>query len=197
MGSISRDRFQMAFEISQQAQIDGDFDLARRAIEQTRADARILYPRDRSQAGSIEVFRARIALDQDDLEGAETAAIAANRIFEEIGAGSSERAIGEITLAQSLARKGETERASLVARTAEARLGEDPAVEGHPLRIVLAGLAEVEAASGNLQSARSYYQAALEVPAVDYEPDRILVRQTTRDLRSLDDPAPDDGPPTP
>jgi len=187
-GSITRQRFQLAFEISQEAQRSGDLELARQAIDQAQADARVLFPSDKSQAASIAIYRSRIALEQNDFDTAEADAIRANRIFEEADAPDGERGIGEITLAQALAGKGDTEMALLVAGTAQARLAAQPPIPGHLRRTILGGLARVEALADDRDSARLHFREALDIPAEDFEADRRLVRELALDLKALDAP---------
>jgi hypothetical protein len=189
-GPASRERLQLAFEISQTARRAGHLELARRAIEQAQADARTLAPGDKNQAASIAVYRARIALAGDDLATAEAAAVTANRLFEEIDAPAAQRGVGEITLAQAIARRGETDKALLVARTAEARLTADEPVSDHARRTILGGLARVEAIVGETESARQHYRAALDVPGMDSAADRELVRELGDELRALEAPTP-------
>ncbi|MBW2501218.1 MAG: hypothetical protein JRF61_28380 [Deltaproteobacteria bacterium] len=182
----SRHRLKLAFEISQEAQYGGALPLARRAIEQARADQLTLEPASHLQLGSIDIFLARIALDQGDLVRAEEAAISANQLFEASSAPDAQRAIGEITLAQVLARKGEAEKARLVTRTAQARILEPEGVDPHAWRTVLGGVARVEAAIGDREGARQHYRLALQAPATDYEPDQRLTEALLRELAALD-----------
>lgn len=192
----SRHRLELAFEVSQEAHYDGALPLARRAIEQARADQLTLEPGNALQLGSIDIFLARIALDQDDLARAEEAAISANQLFEESSAGDAQRAIGEITLAQVFARKGEAEKARLVTRTAQARILEPEGIDPHAWRTVLGGVARVEARLGDLDLAREHYRLALAAPATDYEPDQRLTEQLLREFAALD-AAPAPAPTTP
>jgi tetratricopeptide (TPR) repeat protein len=185
-GAASRHRLELAFEISQEAQYRGALALARRAIEQARADQLTLEPGNQLQLGSIDIFVARIALDQDDLVRAEEAAISANQLFEASAASDAQRAIGEITLAQVLARKGEAEKARLVTRTAQARILEPEGIDPHAWRTVLGGIARVEATLGDRAQAREHYRQALAAPAADYEPDQRLTMQLRRELAALD-----------
>jgi tetratricopeptide (TPR) repeat protein len=184
-GAISRDRMNLSFQIAEIAYRHKDFVLARRAIDQAVSDAQHIGPSKRDLIASLELFRARIALAQADLEAAETSAISANQVFEEISADPSMRGIAEATLAEILAEKGSTERALMIARGAHARIGGQEPIQNHAQRVILASLARVELSAGESVSAREHFEQALAIPAVDFAADRDLVEQLTLELQAL------------
>ena len=153
----SRNRLSLAYDISEAATRAGDHELARRAIDRAVLDAQTVEPADRDQLASLKIFKARIAMAQGDLVTAEASAVAANRIFEEIGAPSANRAVAEATLARALGEAGEIERARAIAIGAQARLDADPPLPIHASRIVLAELARLERAAGDLDAARAQF----------------------------------------
>ncbi len=184
-GATSRDRMNLSFRIANIAYRDKDFVLARRAIDQAVSDAQHIGPSKRSRIASLELYRARIALAQADLEAAETSAISANQIFEEISAGPSMRGVAEATLAEILAEKGSTEKALMIARGAHARIGGQEPIQNHAQRVILASLARVELSAGESASAREHFEQALAIPAVDFAADADLVEQLTLELQAL------------
>lgn len=184
--SASRDRLNLAFDVSGLAQREGDLPLARRAIEQALLDAEIIEPGDRIQAASLRIYKARIALAQRDLAEAETAARAAERIFAEVEANASNRGVAEITLAQVLAEKGEREAAREQAGKAYDRLtGKDELVT-HARRLIAAGMARVERLAGDVEGARRHYRQALEAPSDDSPLDDDLIRSVRSALAELE-----------
>jgi tetratricopeptide (TPR) repeat protein len=189
-GPVDRSRLEQAVTIAQQALLADAPDLARRAIERASLDARKLHPGDPHLHASIELLRARIALEQDDLATAQTSGRKAYEDFAETSAPAGERAIGEITLAQALARGGDLEQARTVADEAAARL--EPGVEktasisGYARRTILAGLSEIEELAGNATEAERLLREALAIPAVDFEGDRHLLARLRRDLDALE-----------
>lgn len=162
--TASRERLGLAFEVSGLALRAGELDLARRAIDQCVLDAQVLAPADRMQAAALKVYKARIALAQDDLATAEATAHAATMIFEEIGADPSNRGVAETTLAQVLARKGELDRGLELARAAYARLSGSDTLVAHARRQITAGLARVERLAGDPDAASAHYREALAPP---------------------------------
>ncbi|MBJ21001.1 MAG: hypothetical protein GY910_24120 [bacterium] len=189
--SASRTRLDLAFEISGVATREGDHDLARRAIDRAVLDAQTVAPSDKDQLGSLKIFKARISLAQRDLGTAEASATSANRLFEEIEATSAMRAVAEATLARVLGEIGDFDRARAIGMGAQARLGGDPPVAGHPSRVVFAELGRLERAAGDLAAARSRFESALEIPGLDFDADIELVAALTRELAALD-PTPDE-----
>jgi hypothetical protein len=184
-GAISRDRMSLSIRIADTAYRDKDFVLARRAIDRAASDAQHIGPSKRSRIASIELFRARIALAQADLEVAEMSATTANQIFEELSANPSMRGIAEAILAEILAEKGSTERALMIARGAHARIGGQEPIQTHAQRLILASLARVELSAGESVSAREHFEQALAIPAVDFAADNDLVEQLTLELQAL------------
>jgi len=138
------------------------------------------------QAGSLNVYRARIALAQGDLETAEASAALANRLFEEADGGASSRAVAEATLARVVAERGDLERAIAIARSAQIRLESDEILADHARRQILGGIARVEALRGDVDAARAHYRSALAVPAVDFREDATLMKLLTTELDALD-----------
>jgi tetratricopeptide (TPR) repeat protein len=185
-GATSRDRMSLAFQIADIAYREEDLVLARRAIDQAVSDAQHVGPSKRERIASLELYKARIALAQADLEAAENSAITANQVFEEVSAAPSKRGIAEATLAEILAEKGSTEKALMIARGAHARIGGQEPIHNHAQRVILASLARVELSAGESVSAREHFEQALAIPAVDFAADDILVEQLMLDLRALD-----------
>lgn len=185
-GTASRERLALAFEVSGLALRAGELDLARRAIDQCVLDAQVLAPADRMQAAALKVYKARIALAQGDLATAEATAHAATKIFEETGADPANRGVAETTLAQVLARKGETDRGLELARAAYARLsGPDPIV-AHAKRQITAGLARVEQQAGDANAASAHFREALAPPADGSTLDADLIREIKAALAELE-----------
>lgn len=184
--SASIARLSLAYEVSDVATREGDHDLARRAIDRAVLDAQVVAPSDQDQLASLKIFKARIALAQGDLVTAEASATSANRIFDEMGAPSANRAVAEATLARVLAEKGDIERARVIGVGAAARLEGDPPITGHPARIVLAELGRLERAAGDSAAARVQFEAALDLPGIDFSVDRELVSKLTMELAALE-----------
>lgn len=184
--SASMARLSLAYEVSEVATREGDHDLARRAIDRAVLDAQVVAPSDQDQLASLKIFKARIALAQGDLVTAEASATSANRIFDEMGAPSANRAVAEATLARVLAEKGDIERARVIGVGAAARLEGDPPITGHLARIVLAELGRLERAAGDSAAARVQFQAALDLPGIDFIADRELVSKLTIELAALE-----------
>jgi tetratricopeptide (TPR) repeat protein len=184
-GVTSQDRMNLSFQIAEIAYRDKDFVLARRAIDQAVSDAQHIGPERRDRIAALELYRARIALAQADLEAAETSATTANQVFEEISAGPSMRGIAEATLAEILAEKGSTEKALMIARGAHARIGGQEQIQDHAQRVILASLARVELSAGESVSAREHFERALAIPAVGFSADDDLVEQLTLELQAL------------
>ena len=176
-GPASRDRMELAFFIANEAYGENDYALASRAIDQALIDAQRIIPTKKRQLGALEIYRARIALAQGDLDLAEVAATSANQIFAEVEADPSNRGIAEAVLAEILGKKGETDRALIIARSAHARIGNEETLDDHAQRQILASLARVERSAGNLESAQQHLEQALAIPTADFEPDRDLVEQ--------------------
>jgi len=189
-GGVDRSRLEQAVEIAQQALGADAPDLARRAIDRASLDARKLHPGDERLHASIELLRARIALEQDDLATAESSARKAYEDFAETSAPTGERAISEITLAQALARSGDLEQARAVADEAAARLDPETQttapVSDYARRTILAGLSEIEEGAGNATEAERLLREALAIPEVDFEGDRHLLARLRRDLEALE-----------
>ncbi len=185
-GSPSAPRLNLAYQVSQQAMNEGDIQLARRAIDRSLIDARTIYPGDLQQLASINIFRARIFRAAGDLATAEASAIAANRLFDEGGAGSDSRAVGEATLATIVAERGDEDRARAILAAADARLQSEAGLSDHAARTVLGESARVELALGNVEAARDFFVRALDLPGVDFAPDTQLVEELTRELAALD-----------
>lgn len=186
-GRLQRGRLDLAFEVSQAARHADSLPLARRAIDLAERDARLLHPDDRRLIASIVLERARVALEQQDLEPAERAATTARALFDEVDASEGERGLSEITLAGALAGQGESERARSLADAAAARLDADPPPSDYVRRAILTGLARLEQDSGNTGLARRLLEEALSIPPVDSDADRHLVSRIERDLEALSD----------
>jgi hypothetical protein len=185
-GAANRARLQLAASVAQQAYWEGALDLARNAIDQAIADARILASTQLQQAASLRIQRARIASAQNDYPLAADDATRANQILEEISASQDIRGIGEATLAEILAKQGEGEEATLVVQRAQARLDAEEPVGGHAQRVILGALARVATANGNDERARKYYAEALEVPEETFPQDDFLLRLLTAEAAALD-----------
>jgi tetratricopeptide (TPR) repeat protein len=194
-GASSRDRMNLAFRVAEEAYREKDLLLARQAIDQAVLDSQHIGPSKRARIASLELYKARVALAQMDLEVAEKSATDANRIFEEISASSSRRGIAEATLAEILATKGETDKALLIAHGAHARIGGEDPIQDHAQRVILTSLGRVERKTGDRASAQAHFEQALAIPAVDFATDIDLVEQLTRELRELNDPGAPSVPP--
>lgn len=186
--SVSRDRKGLAMMISTVAYEEDDLPLARRAIDQAIEDSRLLSPTRERERAQLEIGRARIAFAQGDLEAAEASATTSNQIHAELEAEASLQARGEVLLAEILAIRGELERARLIALGAYARLELDEDLDAHTRRRIVAALARVERASGDLVSARGRFEEALSIEGLDDPQDRELVGDLTRELQELGGP---------
>jgi len=188
-GTADRLRLRLADFVADQAYREGEMDLARNAIDQAIADARILASGELAQTASLRIQRARIASDQNDYQLAAADATRAIQILEEISASEAFRGIGEATLAEILAKQGELEEATLTVQRAQARLDAEQPVTGHAQRVILGSLARVAVANGHSERARKYYAEALEVPVMDFDIDRFLVRRLAAEAAALDAPS--------
>ncbi len=185
-GTASRERLNLAFEVSGKALRAGDFELARRAIDQAILDARILAPADRMQAAALKIYKARVALAARDLGVAEASAQAAVRLFESESADGSNLGVAEATLGQVLAEKGELERALALGRGAYARLGSAETIVPHARRQIPACLARIEWLAGERDAAGAHYREALAVPADGSERDLDLIADIKTALAELE-----------
>lgn len=185
-GTASRERMELAFEVSGLALREENLDLARRAIDQAVLDAQIIAPADRMQAAALKIYKARIALAQRDLDTAEASAHAAVRIFEQQKADGSNRGVAEATLGQVLAEKGEHERALELGRGAYARLSGEEEIVPHAQRQIRACLARIEWLAGEREAAGSHYREALSVPADGSDRDEDLIHDIKSALTVLD-----------
>jgi len=190
----SRSRFLLAEDVARRSYRADDMALARRGIDQAIVDAQRIIPTRRERLAGLEAFRARIALAQDDLDAAETAAVQANTLLDEIDADPSSRAITESLLVDILVAKGDPERAAQVATGARARMDLEQPLTPYAQRRVLSALAHVEHSRGDRAAARRHLEEALAIPGVDLEADRRLVRELTAELDEADASAlaPDD-----
>lgn len=184
-GSASRGRLNLAYRVSTAALSAGNLGLARRAIDRALGDARIINASDLDQIASIHIYRARIESAQGELEAAEADAIRANQIFEEREATEANRGVGEATLAEILAKRGEIDRARAVVKLAESRTQQEVPLPQHAKRLILGAVARVEAASGHTAVAIQRYSQALDLPGEDFEPDRYLVKQLATERAAL------------
>ncbi|MBY0399032.1 hypothetical protein K2X89_01970 [Myxococcota bacterium] len=184
--TASRERLGLAFEVSSLALRAGELDLARRAIDQCIADARVIAPADRMQTASLKVYKARIALAQDDLETAEATAHAATEIFEELGADASNRGVAETTLAQIVAEKGDLDRGLELARAAYGRLSGSDKLVDHARRQISSGLARVERLAGEREAALAHYREALSAPSDGSTLDEDLIRSIKTAISELE-----------
>lgn len=193
-GPPGRDRIQLSDHVAAVAFRHDDLILARRAIDQAENDARLISPGDKSGRAVREIFLARIALAQGDLEASARAAIAANQLFEEIEADFSSRGMAEAVLAEALARQGDLDRSLVVARGAQARVEGPEPVSDYAQRVILASLARVELLGGDPVAARRHFKQALAVPptqlAADFDADRQLAERVRLDLQGFDAPDP-------
>jgi hypothetical protein len=185
--AASNERLTLAYDTSQVASREGDYDLARRAIDLAVLDAKTLDPLGLSQLATLKIAKMRIALAQGDLATAEATGAAANRLLDEFDAPAEDRAIGEATIARVIAERGDTERARAIALSARSRLGGDPPAGNHGTRIDLGELARLERAAGDLDAARRLYAEALDLPGVDLDLDIDLVEELTQELAALNE----------
>jgi hypothetical protein len=185
-GATSRERMDLGLRVAEQAYAQNDFPLARRGIDQAIVDAEHMGPSRRAKIASLEVFKSRIALAQNDLETAEQSATQANRLLDEISADPSDRGIAEATLSEALAKKGDVDKALVIARGAYARIGGVDPIEPHAQRVILVALARVNRSLGDTGSAKQHYEEALEIPGVDTPADTALVKRVSAELRELD-----------
>jgi tetratricopeptide (TPR) repeat protein len=186
--TASRQRFGLATRVAEDAYNQDRLDLARNAIDQALADISILSPSSRQQVTRLLLQRARIATADGDFEVAIADATRSNQLMEELDAGPSIRGYGEATLAEALAKSGETDRAIAIARGARARLDGEVAVDAATRRAILASLARVEFAMGDLDRARRTYDEALEVPGDESDRDRHLIGQLMAERSALIEP---------
>jgi hypothetical protein len=186
-GAPTRERMNLAYQVSAQAYREGELALAREAIEQSIADATRISPTYLKEIAGMQLFRARIALAQDDFVAAESAATRANLIFEEISAEAAQRGVGEAVLAEALAEQGQLERALAVASGAHARLELGEPIAGPARRQILASLARVERTRGDLAAARIHFEEALAIEASQNELDQMLVESIALELQTLRD----------
>ena len=184
-GTTSRSRMKLALRVAETAYAK-DLELARRAIDQAVLDAEHTGPSRRARIASLELFKSRIALAQSDLETAESSAIRANRLFDQISASPSERGIAEATLAEILAEKGDIDKALAIARSAYARIDGATPLEAHAERVILVAQARIRRSVGDSASARQHYERALEIAGLDTAADKDLVRRITQELQDLD-----------
>ncbi len=185
-GTTSRSRMKLALRVAETAYAEKDLEVARRAIDQAVLDAEHTGPSRRARIASLELFKSRIALAQSDLETAESSAIRANRLFDQISASPSERGIAEATLAEILAEKGDIDKALVIARGAYARIDGATPLEAHAERVILVAQARVRRSVGDSASARQHYERALEIAGLDTAADKDLVRRITQELQDLD-----------
>ena len=185
--AASNERLTLAYETSQVASREGDYDLARRAIDRAVLDAKTLDPLGLSQLATLKIAKMRIALAQGDLATAEATGAAANRLLDEFDAPAEDRAICEATIARVIAERGDTERARAIALSARSRLGGDPPAGNHGTRIVLGELARLERAAGDFDAAGRLYAEALDLPDVDLDLDTDLVEELTQELAALNE----------
>ena len=185
-GTASRERLNLAFEVSGKALREGDLDLARRAIDQAILDAQILAPADRMQAAALKIYKARVALAEQDFDAAEASAAAAIRIFESQSADDSNLGVAEATLGQILAEKGELDRALELGRGAYARLSTAETIVPHARRQIPACLARIEWLAGEREAAGAHYREALSVPPDGSERDGDLIADIKAALSKLE-----------
>lgn len=184
-GAPSRARMTLAVQVADEAHRGKDFALARRAIDQAVIDAKLLGPSMRLRIAALELLKARIALAQLDLEAAEMSATSANRLLEEVSASASNQGVAEATLAEILAKKGDTDMALIIARGAHARIGGEEPIEDHAQRVILASLGRVERSAGDSELARRHFEQALAIPEADSAADVDLVEQLIIELQEF------------
>jgi tetratricopeptide (TPR) repeat protein len=175
---------------SQTATTEGDYDLARRAIDRAVQDAQTLAPANKEQLASLKVSKARIALAQGDLLTAKASAASASRILQSIDSTAPNRSVAESTIARVVAEMGDAERARAIIAGVRARFDEAPPLPGYAQRIVLHDSARIERALGDDEAARRFFERALELPPVDSQADIDLIEDLQEELTALDAPAP-------
>ena len=185
-GTANRERLGLAFEVSSEALRAGDLELARDGIDQAILDAQIIAPSDAMQAAALKVYKARIALAQNDLVTAEAAAQTAVQIFEEQKADGSNRGVAEATLAQILAEKGEHARALELGRAAYARLSGTDTIVPHARRQIASRFARIEWLAGDLDAAGAHYREALAIPSDGTDLDHDLIKDIKAALAQLE-----------
>lgn len=191
-GNPTRERIRLAYEVAREAEREGDLDFARAALDRAIADTRIVESANLEQLTTLELHRARMAIDAGAFEEAEEAAAAANRMLAEYDAPVTSLAIAESAMAHVVAERGDAERARAIARTAQSRLGGDPPMPDAAVRLVEGQLARMERALGDLDAARAHYTTALDLPGTENPADVDLTRRLAEELQALA-PA-DDGP---
>jgi tetratricopeptide (TPR) repeat protein len=188
--SPTRLRLRRSRSVSQIATTEGDYDLARRAIDRAIQDAQTLDPANKYQLASLKVSKARIALAQGDLLTAEASAASASRIFESIDSTTPNRSVAESTMARVVSERGDTERARAIIAGVRARFDEPPPLPDYAKRIVLHDSAHIEQALGDDEAARRFFERALKIPPVDSQADIDLIEDLQEELTALDAPAP-------
>ncbi|MFK7894378.1 MAG: tetratricopeptide repeat protein [Myxococcota bacterium] len=186
-GTATRARVNLGFEVASLAFHIGQLELARDAIDQAVLDGRTTNPLDAEQEGSLKVYKSRIALAQGDLQTAEAAALAANRVFESMEGNASTRGVAEATLAVVYAEKGQTDQALELAQTAYARKNQSPKLYEHALRTITGSLARAEAAAGMRDEAKRHYREALAIPIENSALDERLAASIQREFDALGD----------
>jgi tetratricopeptide (TPR) repeat protein len=184
-GPASRQRFNLAAKVAEDAYNEDRVDIARIAIDQALADIAILAPNNRSLSMTLLLQRSRIEKTSGDFESAIADATRANQIMEELDAGSSSRGYAEATLAEALAKGGDTDRAIAIARGARARLDGEDSIDAPTQRAILCALARVEFAMGDLDASRRSYDEALAIPAEDSDRDRHLIGEMLSERSAL------------
>jgi tetratricopeptide (TPR) repeat protein len=184
-GSASRQRFTLAARIAEDAYNQDRFEVARVAVDQALADISILSPNNQTQITLLLLQRSRIATASGDLEVAIADATRANQLLEELDASAASRGYGEATLAEALAKRGDTERAVAIARGARARLDGEEKIDEPTQRVILCALARVEFAMGDLDRSRRTYDEALAIPADGSDRDRHLIREMRAERSAL------------
>jgi hypothetical protein len=181
----SKARLQLAYDISRLAEREDDPSLARWGIDLALEDARLLEPTKMGQLAALELARTRIAITQDDLVAAQESADEANRLLEEFGANAGNLALCESTLAHVAALKGDLDGARALAARAEDRLAGEARISPATRRIILAELARAARATGETETARRRYEAALEIPGAQTPSDLDLEDRLTSELAAL------------
>ncbi len=181
----SKTRLQLAYDISRLAERENDPSLARWGIDLALEDARLLEPTKMGQLAALELARTRIAITQDDLVAAQESADEANRLLEEFGANAGNLALSESTLAHVAALKGDLDGARALAASAEDRLAGEARISPSTRRIILAELARAARATGETETARRRYEAALEIPCAQTPSDLDLEDRLASELAAL------------
>jgi hypothetical protein len=181
----SKARLQLAYDISRLAEREDDPSLARWGIDLALEDARLLEPTKMGQLAALELARTRIAITQDDLVAAQESADEANRLLEEFGANAGNLALSESTLAHVAALKGDLDGARALAASAEDRLAGEARISPSTRRIILAELARAARATGETETARRRYEAALEIPGAQTPSDLDLEDRLASELAAL------------